>query len=62
MKIIFPKLIKLWEPQNAIDFLKNGLHSEIQENKLTMHFEVKLHHGKIKLIKLKFDKTTLETK
>jgi ubiquinone/menaquinone biosynthesis C-methylase UbiE len=57
MKIIFPKLIKLWEPQNTVDFLKNGLYSEIKNNNLTIYFEVKLHHGRVKLMKLKFDET-----
>jgi putative AdoMet-dependent methyltransferase len=53
MKTIFPKLIKLWELQNAINFLENGLCSEIKKNDLTMYFEIKLRHGKIKLVKLK---------
>jgi ubiquinone/menaquinone biosynthesis C-methylase UbiE len=37
MRPLFPKLLRLWESQNTIDFLKNGFYAEISDNGLAIH-------------------------
>jgi hypothetical protein len=58
MKTIFPRLIALWEPRSAVDFLENGFYPEIKTADLTIQFEATLHHGGVRLIKLKPDAAT----
>lgn len=52
MKNLFPKLLRLWEPQSTIDVLKNGFYAEINDNKLSCAMHTKLHNGRVQLIKL----------
>lgn len=53
MKTLFPKLLRLWEPQSTIDVLKNGFYAEINENKLSVAMHTKLHNGRVQFLKLK---------
>ena len=54
MRPLFPKLLRLWESQNSIYFLRNGLYAEISANRLAIHSHRYLHGGRVQLINLRF--------
>jgi ubiquinone/menaquinone biosynthesis C-methylase UbiE len=52
MKVIFPRLLSLWEPKSIVDFLTNGLTDEIVNSGLKIVSYTKLHSGRVQLMKL----------